>query len=66
MFVIDGVISGESDLEIGGGNIGFAVGGQMRRERYVSEFGALSDRALNPCPWTTDASVALVLRPKIS
>lgn len=59
LFVVDAVISGETPIEVGGGVVGFAAGAQMRRERYVSDFGDLSDRAVNPCPWTLDLSVAL-------
>ncbi len=61
LLVFQAVFSGETNWEVGGGSVGYAFGAQSRNEYYDSDFNDLSDRALNPCPYTLPASAALGL-----
>jgi len=59
LLVFQAVFSGETNWDLGGGNIGYAVGAQTRNEKYESTFNDLSNRAINPCPYTLPVSAAL-------
>jgi len=49
--VFDLVFSGESALTAPGGNVGWAVGMQVRREEYQVTPSAASDLSVFPCPY---------------
>lgn len=49
LLVFDFVLSGETGLDIGGGPIGFALGGQYRRDQVSREVSDISNIAINPC-----------------
>ena len=49
LLVFDFVLSGESGLDIGGGPIGFALGGQYRRDQVQREVADIANVAINPC-----------------
>jgi outer membrane receptor protein involved in Fe transport len=59
--VFQAVFSGETAWELGGGNVGYAWGIQSRNEYYDSDFNDIADRAVNPCPFVSEVSVALGL-----
>lgn len=48
LFVIDGVVSGQSNVEASGGTVGYAAGFQVRRETFVVTPNAVSDLAITP------------------
>ncbi len=50
LIVLDGVLSGESGVTAGGGNVSWAAGFQVRREGYKVEPNEVTDLALNPGP----------------
>ena len=50
LIVLDGVVSGESGVTAGGGNVGWAAGFQVRREGYEVDPNEVTDLALNPGP----------------
>ncbi|MDP3175425.1 MAG: TonB-dependent receptor [Phenylobacterium sp.] len=53
LFVVDGVFNGELPfLELGGGKIGWAAGGQFRRNFYRTSYAPFYDATVNPCPET--------------
>jgi len=50
VFVVDGVFNGElPGLELGGGSVGWAIGGQYRKQWYQAEYDAFSDLTVTPC-----------------
>jgi iron complex outermembrane receptor protein len=59
LFVLEAVFSGETGIEVGGGNIGWALGAQSRRERYDFTIKDVLNRALNPCPWSDPLAVTI-------
>ena len=61
LLVFQAVFSGETNWDLGAGNIGYAVGAQTRNEQYESLFNDISNRAVNPCPYTLPFSAALGL-----
>ena len=50
--VADAVLSGQTNFTLPGGTIGFAVGGQFRKNYYDRRYDANSNLAINPCPGT--------------
>jgi outer membrane receptor protein involved in Fe transport len=58
LLVFDAIFSGETGVQLGGGTMGYAFGGQVRRERYDYGVEDTVDRALNPCPWAEDTDMA--------
>ncbi|WP_126174030.1 TonB-dependent receptor plug domain-containing protein [Altericroceibacterium xinjiangense] len=44
------VLSGESGVQLPGGAVRFALGGQYRDDRYVREYGATNNLDVYPCP----------------
>lgn len=57
LLVWDAVLSGETDWELPGGKVGFAFGGQARREEYDLDVTSLFDLTVNPCPYTDPESI---------
>lgn len=49
LYVGDVSISGQTGVELPGGALAFAVGGQYRKTEYDSQFGADSNRDITPC-----------------
>lgn len=49
-FVADAVLSGQTGLTLPGGEVGFALGAQYRRNTYSRRYNNVSNLALNPCP----------------
>ncbi len=52
LFVGDIVLSGKTGIELPGGPLAFAIGGQYRNDSYKIRFAADSNLAVNPCPGT--------------
>lgn len=50
LLVADAVFSGETGIELGGGPVAWAVGGQFRYNREIRKYGALFNSDENPCP----------------
>ncbi|OQW74966.1 MAG: hypothetical protein BVN32_11955 [Proteobacteria bacterium ST_bin14] len=50
LFVGDIVLSGKSGIELPGGPLAFAIGGQYRSDSYKIRYAADSNLAVNPCP----------------
>ena len=62
LFVADAVFNGEFNWELGGGKIGWAAGGQFRRNFFTSIYNDLSNIDANPCidtPVTGSTSCAV-------
>ncbi|MGE3866625.1 MAG: TonB-dependent receptor, partial [Hyphomonadaceae bacterium] len=49
LFVLDAVFNGELPVELGGGKIGWAAGGQFRRNTYITDYLDFGDASVNPC-----------------
>ncbi len=47
--VVDAVFSGESGIELPGGNLGWAAGAQFREEDFLSQYSDFGNYAINPC-----------------
>ncbi len=52
LYVADLVLSGQSGISLPGGEIGFAVGGQYRKNTYSILYSPINNLAFNPCPGT--------------
>ena len=50
--VADAVLSGQTGLTLPGGEVGFALGVQYRRNTYSRRYNDVSNLAVNPCPGT--------------
>ncbi|QQV77655.1 TonB-dependent receptor [Sphingomonas aliaeris] len=50
LYVVDAVISGKSGLQLPGGDTGFAVGGQYRKNTYSIAYSATRSLGVYPCP----------------
>ncbi|QDM39637.1 TonB-dependent receptor [Altererythrobacter sp. TH136] len=50
LFVADAVLSGQSGISLPGGEIGFAIGAQYRKNWYSSDYNAVSNLDFFPCP----------------
>ncbi len=61
LLVFDAVFSGETGVQLGGGSMGYAIGAQIRRERFDYRLEDTVNRALNPCPWQNDLELAALL-----
>ncbi len=59
LFVADLVFSGDTGIALPGGTIGYAVGGQLRKDYFEFEISDLYNLEKNPCPFTQPVSVAL-------
>ncbi len=49
LLVIDAVLDGQLNFELGGGAVGWAFGGQYREEDFSRTFNDLSNLDINPC-----------------
>ena len=50
VYVVDAVFNGElPGIELGGGSVGWAVGGQYRKQKYQAQYDAFSDLSVTPC-----------------
>lgn len=49
-FVGDAVISGQTGLMLPGGEVGFALGAQYRKNTYKRRYNTISNLDFNPCP----------------
>ena len=56
-FVLDGVLNGKLNISLPGGQIGWAAGGQYRRNFFTSDYGALGNAQATPCVNTLDFGV---------
>ncbi len=59
LLVFEAVFNGETNWELGGGNVGWAAGFQSRNEEYDFTVEDIANRAINPCPFVSQASVDL-------
>ncbi|MEC8619082.1 MAG: TonB-dependent receptor, partial [Pseudomonadota bacterium] len=59
LLVFQAVLSGETGIELAGGNIGFAIGAQSRNEQFDFSLYDIVNRAVNPCPYTSPVAAAL-------
>ncbi|MEW5683411.1 MAG: TonB-dependent receptor [Pseudomonadota bacterium] len=50
LLVVDAVFSGQTGIELGGGPVAWAVGGQFRYNHEIRKYGALFNSDENPCP----------------
>ena len=57
--VFDATFDGVLPIELGGGEIGWAVGLQARDERYELEADPINDLTVTPCPFNDPVSVTL-------
>jgi iron complex outermembrane receptor protein len=51
-FVADAVVSGQTGIELPGGQVAFALGAQYRKETFARVYNDDSNLAINPCPGT--------------
>lgn len=66
VFVLDSVMSGLTDWDLGAGQIGVAVGAQFRHSNYQNDpYNALSDSELHPCAVEGDNSCLTNGEPQI-
>ena len=49
VFVLDAVFNGELGIELGGGQVGWAIGGQYREQKYKADYDDFSDLNVTPC-----------------
>lgn len=59
LFVIDVILTSETDIALGGGNLGWAAGIQSRSEEYDFTLDDVANRAINPCPFNDPTSILL-------
>lgn len=52
LWVADLVLSGQSGINLPGGQIGFAIGGQYRKNDYSIRYSPINNLAFTPCPGT--------------
>ena len=56
-FVLDGVLNGKLNFSLPGGQIGWAAGGQYRRNFFTSDYSSLGNAQATPCVNTLDFGV---------
>jgi iron complex outermembrane receptor protein len=49
-WVGDIILSGQTGISLPGGEVGFAIGGQYRKNKYSIKYSTISNLAYNPCP----------------
>ncbi|MDZ4866108.1 MAG: TonB-dependent receptor [Alphaproteobacteria bacterium] len=54
LWVVDALVSGNTGIDLWGGPIEFAVGGQYRRDTFVSEYNDINNALENPCVSSPD------------
>lgn len=57
LFTVDAVFSGQSNWQLGGGTVGWAVGAQSRNEKFDLSLSDNANLAINPCPFNDPASI---------
>ena len=57
--VFEAIFSGETGMQLDGGNVGWAAGIQTRSEKYDFRVLDVANRAINPCPFNDPASITL-------
>ncbi|MGD2134402.1 MAG: TonB-dependent receptor, partial [Maricaulaceae bacterium] len=65
LLVTDFIVSGETNWELSGGPVGFAVGAQARYEVFEQEISDNFNLNLNPCPFDDPFAVTLGLTPSL-
>ena len=56
LLVVDLVFSGETDIDTGGGNVGWAMGAQYRRDDIEDDLNSNSNVGLEPCAFGLGAA----------
>ncbi len=59
LLVFQAVFSGQTGIELAGGNVGYAFGAQSRNQKYDFSLWDVGNRAINPCPYTSPVAAAL-------
>ena len=59
LFVFEAIFNGLTEIQLGGGNVGWAAGFQVRLDDYEFTVKDVANRAINPCPFNDSLSVAL-------
>jgi outer membrane receptor protein involved in Fe transport len=59
LLVFQAVFSGMTNIEVGGGTVGYALGAQSRNQEFNFNLSDTVNRAINPCPYTQPAAAAL-------
>jgi iron complex outermembrane receptor protein len=49
LFVLEGLLSGQSGWELGGGPVAWAIGAQYRKAGFESWYNDIANRNINPC-----------------
>lgn len=61
--VIEGVLSGQLPIELGDGNIGWAFGGQYRKEEYDRQYNDIANLDVTPCIATVTTGTTTCAQP---
>ncbi|MEQ8860572.1 MAG: TonB-dependent receptor [Pseudomonadales bacterium] len=59
LLVFDATFDGTLPIELGAGEVGYAVGIQTRNEKYELKPKAINDLTINPCPFVDPVSLTL-------
>ena len=59
LWVVDAVFNGETGIDLSGGPVAWAVGGQYRKSWYEASYDPLSDLSITPCIDTASTSCAV-------
>ena len=57
LLVFDATFNGETGIQLGGGNVGWAAGIQTRNEKYDLRPDAINNLSVNPCPFRDPSSI---------
>jgi len=55
-YIVDPIIRGTTGIDLPGGAIQIAIGGQYRRQDEETNVSDIIDRSINPCPFLPDGS----------
>jgi len=55
-YVVDPIIRGTTGIQLPGGDLQIAFGGQFRRQDEDVDISDNVDRSINPCPWLPDGT----------
>jgi iron complex outermembrane receptor protein len=61
--VLEGVLSGQLPIELGDGNIGWAFGGQYRKEEYDRQYNDIANLDVTPCIATVTTGTTTCAQP---
>lgn len=56
---VHSIFNGSTDIDLGGGDIKWAAGAQIRRERYQHQVPDILEQSITPCPFNDPMSVTL-------